>query len=639
MRGLLPFIVVGVTSGSLYGMAGIGLVLTYRTSGIFNFAHGALAAASAYCFYELTVNRGLPWPLAALLAVGVLGPLMGLGLERVARRLAGARAATSIVGTVGLLLAIQGLLYVRFGSATQSFEEFLPTDGVTISGVGVSYAQMIKVALSAAAIGVLWMFLRRSRLGITMRAVVDNPELLDLTGTSPNRVRTAAWVIGATFAALSGILLAPVLNLDAGLLTLLVVQAFGAVAIGRFSSLPLTFAGGVAIGVLASLATKFLGSNPPLNGIPSAVPFLVLIAVLLVTPARLLPREVGRPGGTASGVGRSRLPIPLRLVLPVVGLGALLAVPALVGPRLPVYLNAVIFVVIFLSLSLLVRTSGQISLCHASFAALGATTFSHLTVGMGLPWPLALIGAGLVTVPLGLLLAIPALRLSGLYLALATFGFGILMQSVVFNTGIMFGREPFRIAPRPQFGPFDGTDDTTFYYMVLVVALMCCVCVVALTRSRLGRLLGAMADSPTALLTGGLSVNITRLLVFCISAFFSGIAGALIMSQAGQVARDFGFGPFQSLIWLAVLTISGPGLVRSSFLAAGLLVVVPAYLTLSQEWQSVLVGIAALAGAVLGDGRVASGEMFTRWADRSDDRSLRSPVRARSYALRDVPAP
>ena len=121
------------------------------------------------------------------------------------------------------------------------------TSGVVLSGVRVSYAQMISVAVAAAAVAGLYIFLRTARLGVAMRGVVDNPKLLALSGTAPIRVRVASWVIGAVFASLSGVLLAPTLSLDANLLTLLVVQAFGACAIGLFSSLPLTYVGGLIV--------------------------------------------------------------------------------------------------------------------------------------------------------------------------------------------------------------------------------------------------------------------------------------------------------------------------------------------------------------------------------------------------------
>src|SRR5207249_361749 len=129
---------------------------------------------------------------------------------------------------------------------------------------------------------------KMSRLGVSMRAVVDNPSLLALTGQNPVRVRRASWMIGSAFAAGSGILLAPTLGLDATLLTLLVVQAFGGCAVGLFRNLPMTYVGGLVVGVLAALATD-LFTEFPLNQIPPAVPFIVLITVLIVVPARVLP--------------------------------------------------------------------------------------------------------------------------------------------------------------------------------------------------------------------------------------------------------------------------------------------------------------------------------------------------------------
>src|SRR4029077_15113945 len=137
---------------------------------------------------------------------------------------------------------------------------------------------------------VLYGFFRFSRLGSSMRAVVDSPSLVSLTGTSPVKVRLTAWVVGCGLALLSGILIAPTLGLDASLLTLLIVQAFGACAIGRFSSLPLTYAAGVLVGVLAALTTKLVASTPSLDDLPPTVPFLVLFAVLVVRAPKVVAR-------------------------------------------------------------------------------------------------------------------------------------------------------------------------------------------------------------------------------------------------------------------------------------------------------------------------------------------------------------
>lgn len=598
MSDLLPFLVIGIVSGSLYGLAGMGLTLTYKTAGVFNFAHGAVGAAGAYAFFELHFTHGLPWPIALAVVVGVLGPALGLVLERIGRRLAELSPASGIVGTVGLLLVLQGFLTWRFGAETRNVPAFLPTSGFRMAGVNVSWGQVIVTVLAAGAALGLYALLQFTAIGAAMRAVVDDAPLLALTGTSPTRVRALAWMIGSSFAVLTGVLIAPSLGLDAVLLTLLVVQAFGACAIGRFSSLPWTYAGGLVIGVLAALATKYV-TTPTLAGLGSSLPFFVLFVVLIVTPSRRLTARAPRARRVASVS-----PIPRSVS--VVGGGAslvfLLAVPWLVGARLPVWTNALTFVIVFLSLSLLVQTSGQISLCHAALAALGATTFSHLSVGAGLPWLLALLGAGLAVVPLGLLVAIPAIRLSGVYLAIATFGLGIVMERVVFGTGFMFGEAGFRSAPRPDFWLFGGHGDRAFYFVVLAVTVAASAVTLAVRRSQLGRFLRALADSPTALTTNGLDVNVTRVLVFCVAAFLAGIAGALFIAASGQ-ASGVGFTSFQSLTWLAVLAIAGTRPMASAYLAAAFLAISPAYLPdWFADYQTMLFGALAIAAALLSDG-------------------------------------
>ncbi|HVW35158.1 MAG TPA: ABC transporter permease, partial [Acidimicrobiia bacterium] len=556
MKELVPFIVIGLASGSLYGLAGLGLALTYRTSGIFNFAHGALAAAAAYLFYTLHVDLGWWWPAAAVVSVGLFGPLAGLAMERLARRLASTRTATIIVATVGLLLFIQGFLYWRYGSAQRVFPEFLPTGrALSITGVTVTWAQVINVGVGVGSFVGLYGFLRRTRIGVAMRAVVAAPDLLALTGARPARVRIASWVVGCTFAALTGILIAPTLTLNASLLSALVVQAFGAVAIGGFASLPLTYLGGIVIGVTASLATKYLSAHHGLSGIPGVVPFLVLIAMMMVTPGRKLPRGAGRFEGARETGWR-----PPRAVLvggPVAALAGLVAVPHLVGPRLPVYSTALIFVVIFLSLSLLTRVSGQISLAHAAFAGVGAATFSHFTLDSGYPWLVGIVATGVVTGLVGVVLALPAIRLSGLYLALATYGFGLLMETVVFQSWLLFGSQVNGVsARRPEFGPIHGASATDYYYVILAFVVATSAAMVLLRRARLGRFLRGMADSPTALTTTGLGLSITRVIVFAASAFFAGVAGALFIGQVGQVS-PVTFTSYSSLLYLGALTVAG----------------------------------------------------------------------------------
>jgi ABC-type branched-subunit amino acid transport system permease subunit len=227
--------------------------------------------------------------------------------------------------------------------------------------------------------------------------------------------------------------------------------------------------------------------------------------------------------------------------------------------------------------------------------------------------------AGLAVVPLGALVAIPAIRLSGIYLALATFGFGIVVQRVLFPSSLAFGEKGYQAAPRPSV----AEGDTAYYYVVLGVAGVCALLGLVLTGGRPGRLLQSMGEAPVALTAHGLSVPLLKLVVFCLASFVAGISGALMVSSTGQVGPDV-FGPFQSLTWVAVLAICGSSPLVAPVLAAVLFEVVPAYMPASYlDAQTFLFGALALAAAV------APGQRIPRIGAKTRDRTTRSILVAR----------
>ncbi|MFN2537763.1 MAG: hypothetical protein ABR549_06370 [Mycobacteriales bacterium] len=602
---MLTFVVIGLVTGSIYSIAALGLVVTYRTSGIFDFGHGAIATAAAYVFYELHVIRGLPWPLVLVLTVFGFGTLAGLAMERLARVIAGALTASKIVATLGVLLIVQGLATWHYGSGSRDFPQFLPVNSFALAGVRIGADQVVVVVVALVTTIGLFLFFSKTTTGQAMRAVVDDPALLDLTGVSPGRVRRTAWVIGCCFASVSGILIAPTIGLDAGLLTLLVVQAFAAAAFGLFRNLPTTYLGGLAVGVVQALTVHYVTGVSGLTSLPPSVPFLLLFIVLLLVPRRRLV-ETGR---TERRSQRSRVKVSpaLSRVGLVLAAAALLLVPAVVGARLPVYTAALAGVVLFLSVGLLVRTSGQLSLCQVGFQAIGASTFAHAATGAGLPWGLAVVLAALAAVPVGILIAVPAIRLAPLFLALATFGFGILLVQVVYTSRFMFNTSGSLRAPRPA----GFSSDTSYYYLVLAVVGVAAVAVLLLERARIGRLLRALSESPTMLVSSGANTNVTRVLVFAVSAFLAGLSGALLAPVSGYV-NGVSFPYFNSLLLLAVLAISGPGLLRSAFVASAALTVIPFYIDNRTfvEILPVLFGLSAIATVVLGElgGRVRGSE-------------------------------
>lgn len=634
-EALLAAIVTGIGTGSVYALAAMGLVLTNKTSGIFNFAHGAQAAAGAFLMWELWQGVGWPWPLAALGAVLLAGIGGGFLLERVAFALADKNLAARVVATIGLLISIQGFIVLRYGAASIPMPPFLPQETVRLLGVNIRHEQLIVAVLALLTAAALGAFFARSREGIAMQGVVDDPALLGLQGVSPAGVRRKAWLIGSCFAAISGALLAPTLSLDAALLTLLVVQAYGAVAIGRFQSLPFTYVGGIAVGV-GQEVVRYLGAQPLLadnlspqilQPLPSNVPFLVLFGVLLVTPKRKLiergAQVVRRDGPAASSSG------PAVLAGVAAGAALLLLAPQFATTKVPLFTTAAAFVLIFASLHLLIRTSGQVSLCHMAFAAVGAAVFARSNQA-GHPFGLSLLLGGVAAVPIGAFVAIPAIRLSGVYLAIATFGFGILVENLLFPTELLFGSQLTRRAARPQF----ASGDDAYYYLALALAVTGCLCVIAVRRSRLGRCLRALADSPAAVAAHGASSNVLRLFAFCISAFLAGVGGALIGPITGS-ATGVSFGFSISLILVAVLYVAGRRPVLSAITASVAYVVAPSYVESPDAgtWTQIVFGVSAVL--------VACGVpamLRARWlgsaraAEREDPAGRRSPALARAEA-------
>lgn len=633
---MLPFIVIGFTDGSIYAIAALGLALSYKTSGVFNFAHGAVAVGAAYVFYQCHTLSGLPWPAAAVIAVFGYGTLAGFLFERLAARIASTATSFRITATLGALLIIQSLAQAHYGASPLPFPRFLPHSSAKVFGVSVEADQFITMGVAAlAAIG-LAVFFRRSRLGTAMRAVVDEPALLDITGTDPTQVRRVAWVIGTWFASVSGILIAPRLGLDAGLLTLLVVQAYAAAAIGAFTNLPLVYIGGLVVGVLQQVTyfevTKL--NNFTLGNLSNNVPFILLFAILLILPRTKL-RELGRQVRMRSIPAVIQPGKRIRWATTGIGILLLLLVPQVVGTELPVWSAALTDVVLFLSLAVLVRTSNQVSLCQVGFAAVGASTFAHVAGSWGVPWLLSLLLAGLVAVPIGAFIAVPAIRLAGLFLALATFGFGILLADVGYRSFLMFGSNNSLDAPRPGVPALHLTSDTGYYYVILAMVGLCCLLVALIDRSRLGRLLRGLADSPTALMTHGANVNVTRVMVFGVSAFLAGISGALFAPLNGSVSgRTFPY--FDSIVLIAVLAVAGyasdlfaRGPILASFLAAGLFKVAPGYISDATFalYLQVGFGIAAVAVAWAASTDQVRGKAPNRSRRRP---GLSGPVRSRS---------
>jgi ABC-type branched-subunit amino acid transport system ATPase component/branched-subunit amino acid ABC-type transport system permease component len=624
----LPFVVIGLTTGSVYALAATGLVLTYRTSRIFNFAHGSLATVTVLLFYALVFRAGVPWKVAAALTVLGVGPAVGVAFQVLGRRLTPLSTEAKVLATIGLVLFIGGAATLWggdvYGGGTATAPPALPSSLVRIGGVNIGIDQIIIVGVGLAAAILLHLTVEHTKLGYSMRAVVDDSELLSLAGRNPVAVQRASWALGVGFVSLSGLLLvlAPSYAVPPQTLDLLVLQAFGAAAIGGFVSLPLTYAGGLLIGVVSALTTDWVSQVPLLGGLPTALPFIVLFVVLVAAPRRLMPQ----PPDTYAPRRARIIEVPRiwRLPIGAVVAAALIAVPVTRNVHLVYSANdALAYGVIFLGLGLLVRTSGQVSLCQMGLAAVGASAFAHLASGLGVPWLVAMLTGALAAAAVGAVVAIPAIRVAGIYLAVATYGFGVLLEQFMYPTAFMFSSGDVR-APRPSIGPISASDDVTFYFVVAAFFFAALGVVVAIRRARLGRLLRALGDSAVGLQAQGASLTVTRVAVFALSAFLAGIGGSLLSAQ-NHFLLSTQFGSMTSLTILVVLLTLRIGEPVASLAAAGAFVVVPSFVSARGAvwWLDIGFGAAAVVTSLTGS---AAWLPRWRWARRTEARRRSLPV-------------
>ena len=552
MTSFLAYTIVGISTGCIYALTASGLVVTYTTSGIFNFAHGAIGMVMAFAYWELSVENGWPQPLALLAVLGVLAPLTGALIERVLmRRLHGASTGMTLVVTLGLLLAGLGLATTRWDpTEPRTVPEFFDGRSVKLFTVVVTYHQLTTVFVAVAVAAFLRLLFYRTRIGIAMRAVVDDPDLAALNGVNPARVAQFSWALGAVLAGMAGILLAPLVSLDIIILTLLVVNGYAAAMVGRLKSLPWTFAGALALGLLRSyvIGAPWLSSDM-VNRLEPALPIIFLYVVLLVLPqtrlkaGRLVSARVPRvPGLRESIIAGAAFVFLVALVSRVAS-----------GNIVGILSRGIALSLVMLSLVLLVGYAGQVSLAQMTFVGLGAVMMGKFFGGDS---PLGLLLAIVVPGAVGALAALPALRLQGLYLALSTLAFARAMSTLFFNDERIFGFGGRLDVGRPEIFGLSFDSGRSYVILLAVVFAAAGIGLLALRRGPFGRRLLAMKDSEAACATLGLGLTWTKLAVFTLSASMAGLAGTFYGGVRGQVG-SFDVEMLQSLALLLLVYVSG----------------------------------------------------------------------------------
>jgi branched-chain amino acid transport system permease protein len=592
MEIFLSYTVVGIVAGCVYALIATGLVVTYNTTGIFNFSHGAIAMVGAYSYWQFQDDAqgwGINPVISLILVLFVLAPIFGLIVERVLMRpLQGAPVDLTLVVTLGLLLFLVGVAQISWDpNVTRNLPSFFNGDGFRIGYVQVTYHEVVAVVATVAiAIGLRILF-NKTRTGIAMRAVVDNPDLLAMAGGQPIRVQQLAWSLSCSLAALAGILLAPIARLDILLLTLLVVDGYAAAVIGRLRSLPLAVGGAMAIGLGQNYLAGYL-HNGFLARIQFTIPMVVLFVMLILLPQDRL-KSASFSGAVAPRVAGLKSSVIWGAVLIA---GTALVSLGLSDINLRTGANGFALALVLLSLMLLTGYGGMVSICQMSMAGLGAIAMGHVASGGSLLGVLAAIG---LSGAVGAALAFPTLKMRGLYLALATFAFATVMDQAVFTQ--VFGTGGNLAIGRPHIPGIPTQSDQAWMMVCCVVFTVAAIGVLAVRRSSFGRRLVAVNDSPAACATLGVNVNYTKLIVFTASAMMCGVAGVLIGGVTKQV-DTLTFPALLSLVALLLARVGGINTATGVLLGAFTFAMFPVFVPHLPHWlhnQFLLTGIAAVS--------------------------------------------
>jgi ABC-type branched-subunit amino acid transport system ATPase component/branched-subunit amino acid ABC-type transport system permease component len=674
----LSLVVSGAVSGGIYAIMASGLVLSYEASGIFNFAQGAVAFATAFLFFQLNTGQGWPIGWAALLSVLVFAPVLGFLLDRILlRRLASAPVHARIVGTIGLLVALPNLVLFIAEQINLRGGDLPSTTGLgTVPGLGpvpsttwtlmhgvvLNSDQIIIFIVAAVAAVGLWVLLRKTRLGLQMRADVDKRELAGLRGIDSGRVSAISWVLTMLLAGLAGVMLGPFIGLDDITYTFVVLGCLAAVVFAGFRSLPLAFIGGLLLGVIQNLVAGYADNFLPsfiagISGLRTSVPFILTLIGLFV-----LARRRGRAGGTASNEApqpdhRDGLPQWRRWLPWIITVAALVIYVQFVADTFwsGLVLQGVVMGVVFLSFVVVTGIGGMVSLMQATFVTIGGFTAGWLVKHQytattpvlmdngHLNFFVAAILATLFSALIGALLAIPIRRLGALAIALGTLSIAFMADQLIsLIDSIRNGSLGYLMNPPKLFG-FEFTSNQSLTMMALVVFGIVTLVVHNLEVSATGRAVFAARSSDVAARTTGLSPDRAKVIVFAISAGIAGLGGALY-AVTNSPFTNTSAPAFVGLFWLAIVVTWGVRRPAGALLAGLTFAVGSAVFVKLTDWNGVfkdIVGSTYFLPILFGLGAInlaknPDGILALSAEQRADKKRKREAKKAASLAAAEA---
>ena len=572
----------GAALGGLYALIALGIALVYRANRIINFAQGDIGGVPASLAVLLIAVVHWPYPLGILVGLAS-GVVVGVLVEfLLIRRFSRAPRLVLTVATIGIaqvltFVELEMPVWFHAKAPPQSFPS--PFNfGFDIGPARFHGNDILAVcAIPLVIAGLAW-FLNKTNIGIAVRACAESSDRASLLGVPVKRVNLVVWIVGATLATIGMILRAGVVGLPIGssLGLSVLLRTLAAASIGRMEKMPTIVAASLGLGVVESAVVWHSGRSE----IVDLVVFLVILTSLLFQRSRLASRA--QAAATASWTAfREARPLPPELARRpevvwmkralLVGAAALvLFLPVLIGRArtgLATFLAA--YLIVALSLLVLAGWAGQISLGQFAFVGVGSATGAWMTLHWHIDLLLAMVVAGVIGAVVAIAIGIPALRIRGLFLAVATLGFTFACSSYFLNRNYFHWMpDQFTDLPRlPLFGRLSIDSANRYYYFSYAVLLACIFAVRGLRRSRIGRVLIASRENERGVEAYGINVTRAKLVAFATSGFLAAVAGVLFVHQQGALYPDLA-DPQSSIAAFVMVVIGGLGSMTGVFAGA-----------------------------------------------------------------------
>ncbi len=578
MLDFLQYVIGGLLQGSIFGLIAIGFALTYRVTSAVNLAQGAFCIAAALLATSLGQYLGLPVIVASLVAVvlttllaAVLGSVVFVpGLKRLP-------ASAMFVLTAGLLTALEGAFFVVWGSQSYTLPAFSGERPVIVGGLLLPSQGLWLVGLAAALTLALALTLSRTRLGRAFRACAENPLAAALMGVGVGRMQVLSFTAAAAIGAAGGVVIGPITSFQFDTGRMYTIFGFIAAVIGGIGSPVGAMAGGLILGVATQLAAAYVSSL-----FSNALALVLLLGILLWRPGGLFAPRRARRQDVRDEPRAERAVIRLRgrsgMVLGGVGAVLLLVILpwTLQSSSLmsSVTITGILFIAV-LGLDVLMGFGGQVSLGQAAFMAIGGYTASVLAVSYDVPPLLGTLAGMALSVACAAVLALGTVRLRGLYLAIATLAFGLLVDSLTVGLDAWTGG-PSGLVGIPSFSVAGVSFETPLqsYFLVAITIFVLLVLLAGGMRGRFGRALLALRADPLAAAALGVNVGRTRLAAFCISAALGSLSGSLYGFYFHFLSPEM-VGTPVSLQMLAMLLVGGEGTLFGPLFGVAILTLLP----------------------------------------------------------------